>query len=244
MTTRAASSENATERLTAELRTAILRGEYPAGAKLPPERDLAERYGVHRVTVRGALARLSSMRLVAIRHGSGCVVQDYRRSAGLELAGALLEATRDGKAEASEIVEDLLAVRRAIARVALERLAARVDERRIAQITAAVDALERRVEEGADRAAIAEADVEVFATIVAATGSTVLQLCVNPVSQVLASIPGLRDAIYAEPHANVLSYRLLLAWLPTRRTDMIAPILAALEAHDRAALKAHRRARR
>jgi DNA-binding transcriptional MocR family regulator len=41
-----------------QLRSAILDGEYPPGVRLPPERDLAQRLGVSRPSVREALIAL------------------------------------------------------------------------------------------------------------------------------------------------------------------------------------------
>lgn len=237
--------DTAADRLTAELRRAILRGDYAPGDKLPPERDLAERFDVNRVTVRSALARLESTRLVTIRHGSGCVVRDYRKSGGLELVGALVEASQDAELDPADLAQDLLELRRAIARAVLERLTKHVDERAVARIAAAVDALEEAVKADAAPLAIAQADLDVFRRIVEATDSVVFLLCVNPVAELLLGLPGLAEAVYAEPYQNVLSYRLLLGWLPLKRPEMVGPVLQALEAHDRAAVRAmRRRARR
>ncbi|MYS23049.1 GntR family transcriptional regulator [Streptomyces sp. DvalAA-14] len=57
-------------RVAAELRRAIVAGEYASGAKLPPEGTLAERYGVSRGTVRHALDVLRSDGLVTSRRGT------------------------------------------------------------------------------------------------------------------------------------------------------------------------------
>jgi GntR family transcriptional regulator, transcriptional repressor for pyruvate dehydrogenase complex len=63
----------------------ILNGTYPAGSKLPTERDMAEKYRVARHIVREALKRLDTLNLIVIRQGSGAVVQDVSQSAGIEL---------------------------------------------------------------------------------------------------------------------------------------------------------------
>lgn len=49
-------------------------GRYPPGELLPPEKTLAERYEVSRVTVRKALAHLVEDGLVTKRHGQGNIV--------------------------------------------------------------------------------------------------------------------------------------------------------------------------
>ena len=57
------------EAVTAYLREAILRGDF-ADARLPGERDLAERLGVSRPTLRNALKSLSAEGLNRRRHGA------------------------------------------------------------------------------------------------------------------------------------------------------------------------------
>lgn len=239
-------AETAADRLTAELKDAILRGAYAPGDKLPPERELAERHGVNRVTLRSALARLASMNLVAIRHGSGCVVQDFKRSGGLELVAALSRAGRE-KGTDPDLAADLLELRRALARAVLERLAAASPTARdVKMVTAAVDALEAVVRAGAPLDGIARADLEVFRRVVEATGSVVYMLCLNPIGELVLELPGLAAAVYATPEENVASYRLLVAWLELprdARSAGVGPLVAALEAHDRAAVKAMRRSR-
>jgi DNA-binding FadR family transcriptional regulator len=55
--------------IAAELRDEILRGHYRSGERLPSERDLADRFGVHRSAVREALKRLETLGLADIRPG-------------------------------------------------------------------------------------------------------------------------------------------------------------------------------
>jgi GntR family transcriptional regulator, transcriptional repressor for pyruvate dehydrogenase complex len=52
-----------------QIREAILAGEIPEGERLPNERDLAERFGVGRPTVREALRSLEALGIVEIRAG-------------------------------------------------------------------------------------------------------------------------------------------------------------------------------
>ena len=52
----------------------IKRGEFPAGAQLPPERELARRLRVGRTTLREALSALQILGLVETKHGQGTFV--------------------------------------------------------------------------------------------------------------------------------------------------------------------------
>lgn len=51
-------------------------GEYPPGSRLPGERDLAERFGVSRVSIREAAIALQAVGRLDIRVGSGAYVLD------------------------------------------------------------------------------------------------------------------------------------------------------------------------
>src|SRR5207237_62143 len=53
-----------------QIRTAILSGRLKAGDRLSPERELAEQFGVSRVTVRDALRSLEAMGLIAVKVGA------------------------------------------------------------------------------------------------------------------------------------------------------------------------------
>jgi GntR family phosphonate transport system transcriptional regulator len=59
-----------------ELRREIVSGAQRPGAKLPSEGELAERFGVHRNTVRQAVAALAAEHLVVSRRGSGNFVAE------------------------------------------------------------------------------------------------------------------------------------------------------------------------
>ncbi|EID16399.1 GntR family transcriptional regulator [Mycobacterium xenopi RIVM700367] len=64
------------EQIATSIADAILDGTFPPGSTLPPERELAEQFGVNRTSLRQGLARLQHMGLIEARHGSGNVVRD------------------------------------------------------------------------------------------------------------------------------------------------------------------------
>src|SRR5918912_2930273 len=53
-----------------QIRTAIVTGQLGEGDRLPPERELAEQFGVSRVTIRDALRGLEAMGLLNVRVGA------------------------------------------------------------------------------------------------------------------------------------------------------------------------------
>ncbi|OZI17113.1 FadR/GntR family transcriptional regulator [Bordetella genomosp. 7] len=66
-----------------QLRVLIQAGEFPVGARLPPERDLALKLGVSRPSVREALIALEVEGLVEVRMGSGIYVRSRDGSASV-----------------------------------------------------------------------------------------------------------------------------------------------------------------
>ena len=72
-----------------QIRTLIKSGEFLAGARLPPERDLARQLGVSRPSVREALIALEVEGMVEVRIGSGI----YVLAGGETPAGNGLDAT-------------------------------------------------------------------------------------------------------------------------------------------------------
>ncbi|MCZ4499622.1 MAG: transcriptional regulator, GntR family [Marmoricola sp.] len=100
----------------------VVDGSLSAGDALPSERRLAELLGVSRPAVREALQRLSSTRLVEVRHGGSTTVRDFRRNAGLDLLPRML--VRDGELDADvarSIIEARFAIAPSVARMAAER---------------------------------------------------------------------------------------------------------------------------
>lgn len=55
----------------------IDRGEFPVGGRLPPERELAERFGVSRPTIREAIIALEALERVQVKTGSGVYVLQH-----------------------------------------------------------------------------------------------------------------------------------------------------------------------
>lgn len=233
-----AAAPSAVERCTRRLRDAIVSGELPPGLRLPPERALAERFGVNRVTVRSALARLEAEHLVSVRQGSGYAVRDYRRAGGPDLIATLASLAKSSS-DRARIVADLLLVRRTLAVATLERLIEQADEASLRDVEVAVDRFEavaRRASARASGASVAElaaADLEVVRALVTASGSAVLELCLNPVASLLLELPHLQEAMYREPESNVAAFRLVLELVRKRSRGGVEVVVHALEARDR-----------
>jgi len=64
---------------------AILRGDLPANAALPPERVFAERFDVSRIIVRQAVHKLADLGLVRVRQGGATTVLDPEAATDLRV---------------------------------------------------------------------------------------------------------------------------------------------------------------
>jgi GntR family transcriptional repressor for pyruvate dehydrogenase complex len=109
--------------IVSQLRELILSGSFAVGDKLPPERELAERLGVNRGSLREAIKSLELIGLVRTRQGDGTRVTDFMRTAGIELVSHLL--LRGGEAPdlalLGEVLEFRVAFGRECGRLAAQR---------------------------------------------------------------------------------------------------------------------------
>lgn len=94
----------------------ILRGILRPGERLPSERELAEKFGVSRPSLRDAVAELQSKGLLSTRAGSGIFVADV-------LGSAFSDALIDLFARHDEAVFDYLSFRRDMEALAAHRAA-------------------------------------------------------------------------------------------------------------------------
>lgn len=85
-----------------QIRESILAGDFSPGDKLPPERELAEMFGVSRPSVREALNILASAGLVMSYQGGGTVVLSLVDSGQ---SNALSELIRTQQDRALEVIE-------------------------------------------------------------------------------------------------------------------------------------------
>jgi GntR family transcriptional repressor for pyruvate dehydrogenase complex len=169
-----ASGQGSPEHIADVLMARIFRGELAAGTKLPAERQLAVDLGVDRTTLRMAMKQLQRMNLVAVRHGSGVEVRDYRVHGGLDVLAAMF-AQDDLSLEGSFLVEALdfwvdsfaMTAAKAIARMSLEDM-------RGLEAT-----LDRAIAAGDDADALTEAQIETQEALARLSGSVMFRMLSN-----------------------------------------------------------------
>ena len=209
------------------LRARLVAGDYREGERLPAERQLCQELSVSRGTLRNALAQLTTQGLLRVRQGSGYTACAWQRQGGPELLGTLADAR---KSDRTAIATDLLAMRRALALVVLERLIAL--EFDVRPIRRAVDAFGLGASRGMSTSEATSLDLAVMTELVQASGSIAFQLALNPIIQVLTRLTWLGDAMYAEPLQNSAGYDALVAWLKQPDAAGLPLVRTALEAID------------
>jgi GntR family transcriptional repressor for pyruvate dehydrogenase complex len=85
MTLRAIESQSLADQVFEQLVEEIMAGRYQPASNLPSERKLVEIFKVNRHVVREALKRLEQIGLVKVSQGGGTRVDDFQRTAGLDL---------------------------------------------------------------------------------------------------------------------------------------------------------------
>jgi len=114
-----------------QLRDAILDGRFPAGKKLPPERELAEEFQVNRTSIREAIKVLEGLGLVTVRQGDGATVRLLVDASFDVLAPMIFHGGRIDTTLVTEMAEVMIPLLLEMARLAIERLQpAQLDELR------------------------------------------------------------------------------------------------------------------
>jgi DNA-binding FadR family transcriptional regulator len=197
-----------------QLREAILEGRLAAGAPLPAERDLCERFGVSRTTVREALRALQAQSLVVTAGPTAPL-----RVAGPEAvsSGPLRDALTHLLRLGAVPLGDLVALRCALESAAAATAARRRPRADLAALRAALAAMD----EAPDIEAFEQADVRFHLALVGASGNEALQLVMLAVRDSIAA--HLLDALRGLDEPRAALRRL-------RREH--AAIIAAIEARD------------
>lgn len=176
-------AHHAFESCVEQLATGIRLGLFPNGSSLPPERELAERMGVSRATLREAIAALRSAGMVQTRRGrGGGTVVDHTPVAPAEAAAA-------GLAPRREELLDTLVFRRVVEPGASFVAACRSLSR--AQRRFLLDALDD-VSSAADPSAHRQADSRLHLALASLTESAKL---VRAVTEVQADLHDMLQAI-------------------------------------------------
>ncbi|SLN02675.1 Transcriptional regulator, GntR family [Brachybacterium faecium] len=117
-----------TDRAIHAIKQMIIDGDLAPADRLPPEKELAERIGVSRNSLREAVKALSLIRVLDVRQGDGTYVTSLAPSLLVESLGFILDL-HQGSGE-----EQILEVRRLLEPTAVEQACPHLDEADFARL--------------------------------------------------------------------------------------------------------------
>lgn len=116
-----------------KIKDMLLRGELRPGDRLAPEKELSERLGLSRNSLREAVKALELIRVLDVRRGDGTYVTSLEPSLLLEAMSFVVDLHQD------HTVLDLFEVRRILEPVAAEMATTRATESQLADLAAMLD---------------------------------------------------------------------------------------------------------
>lgn len=161
------------EQVVEQLRAYVTDEGLRAGDRLPPERELATRLGVSRVSIKQAIVVLEVQGLVDVRHGGGTYLR--RDSLLVEPVDALVDRKRR--------LPDVLEAREALETKLAELAALRRTEGDLVEIDSALAEMQRQVEAG--ELGI-EGDRRFHAAVTAAARSSLLAQFMRSIAEQIA----------------------------------------------------------
>ena len=165
-----------------EVRDALLamirEGDLNEGDRLPPERDLASRFGVSRTTLRDAIRELELLGYLDVRQGDGTVV----RSPGGETLAMPFRRILHGR---PQLAEDLLQFRRMLEPEVAALAAARVTTKDATALHEALSRQDRLVRAGRR---LLEEDVAFHRLIARVAGNTTVLHVLNTLQAMLREL--------------------------------------------------------
>ncbi|MBN1534194.1 MAG: FadR family transcriptional regulator [Spirochaetes bacterium] len=156
-----------------ELKADILNGTIPPGSRFPSERELTQRFGVSRITIRSAISKLSHLGFVRTVPQSGTFVNDYLSEASLQ---TLIEIMQSSEPVDREILTSLLELRRIIEVHAAGQAVSRMERSDAAELRLQLNELKGSV---STPGRMVELDYGLHETLVLLSGNQVLRLLFN-----------------------------------------------------------------
>lgn len=206
----------------ARLRRDILVGRYKPGTRLPPERELAQKLGTNRSSLREALRILEAEHLVHARQGDGTTVLDWRRTGEIQLLPPFLAEGTPAE-ERAAAVATLLRLRQHLLDEALDRASERALPEEIAAITDAIGALRR-----AALADVVAADIEIYRRVAIAAHDLVVMWTFNTFAKIFGELGLHFPELWRRDDEYLAGLVRMTDALRARRPDRARTILADL----------------
>jgi GntR family transcriptional repressor for pyruvate dehydrogenase complex len=205
------------EQVAAQIQELIASGALRPGDRLPPERELATKFGVGRSSLRDAIRTLEVMGIVESRQGSGTVVRDLSTDSLVVPLASVLAHKR-------ELVIELLDVRRMIEPALAARAAANATAEELAKLE---DILRRQADKVRRGEPSIEEDSEFHYTIALAARNGVVLRVIDVLMDLLRESRARSLQVKGRPERSCAGHRRILRAI--KRRDGAAAEAAVLK---------------
>lgn len=179
----------------------VMTGALKPGDPLPPETDLAQQWGMSRLSVREALQELARSGVVTVRHGKRGLLNDVDRWSPLD--PRVLQTRGRMSGDPLEVPRQMIEARRAI-EVETTRLAAeRGASEHVAEVGRQLEIMRESIDD--DYTRFSQADLEFHAALVQAAGNVYLASAYAPLEEVLHAVR-LKTSAQAEIRRRALDH--------------------------------------
>lgn len=209
------------EQIARTLRRQILSGSLRPGDRLPPERELARRFGTNRNTLREAIRTLEGLRLVSVKQGHGVRVRDYRCEAEATILPYFI-AEGPSLEERSVVLGDILGLRRLVLAEAASLAAMRADDGDLRDLEAQIERIEEILPDGDS---LVELDLAFYHLLLKASHSLASVWMFNTFLSAYRRALPLVKGMWVTPPDYVASLRKLVAAIRKRDEKKAARIL-------------------
>jgi len=200
------------EEIADRIRMLILDGTLPPGQPLPAERQLAERFGVSRGSVRDAFRTLETIGLLVTRHGQGTFPQELDVDRLVAPLASILSYRHD-------LQDELLDVRRMFEPAVAGVAATRATDEDLADLQRILDAQRRKLKTG--RSAIVE-DTAFHAILARATRNRVIVNIMATLNDLLVESRKMTLKQKGRPERSIRGHEAVVAALRQRDGDLAA----------------------
>lgn len=203
-----AGKKSLVESVTEQLLDALVLGEFAPESRLPPESQLAERFGVSRLTVRESVKALASQQLLRSVQGMGTYVEPASRWTSLDA----LVRVRSG--DAVEAIAQLVEVRTMIEVGAAELFARHVTDAALAQMAEDLEGM-KTAHAATDVPAFVSADITFHGRILTGCGNPFVLATFTPISNALTDGRSRTSAVPQIRENAIVKHGLILTALET-----------------------------
>jgi GntR family transcriptional regulator, transcriptional repressor for pyruvate dehydrogenase complex len=155
-----------------KIKEMIVSGELGPGSRLPPEKELSERLGLSRSSMREAVKALEVIRVLDVRRGDGTYVTSLEPRLLLEAMSFVVDLHDDSS------ILDLFAVRRILEPAAAALAAGRMTADDVSKLRVQLDS----VDESTDVEGLVAHDIQFHRAIAAAAGNAYLAGLIDSLS--------------------------------------------------------------